>query len=184
MKGGFEQALANLRKHHIRLYITFVFGYDEDTTASFAETVDFALHHKFYIAAFNHLTPFPGTPLYHRLEKENRLLYERWWLDDRYSYNKIPFQPTHMTPEQLQQGCVEARAEFYRYRNIWRRGLDPVNRASLKMWWHYYGINYLFRREVSQRDYYPLGDAAWHGELIKVREQAAPLMPMNPVVLS
>lgn len=119
MQGGYEKALANLRKHNIRLYITFVFGYDEDTEASFKQTVDFALDHKFYIAAFNHLTPFPGTPLYKRLEQEGRLLFEKWWLDDRYSYNMIPFQPARMTPEQLQRGCVEARAEFYNWSNIW-----------------------------------------------------------------
>jgi len=171
MQGGFEKALANLRRHNIRLYITFIFGYDEDTEASFSQTVDFALQHKFYIAAFNHLTPFPGTPLYRSLEAQGRLIYDRWWLDDNYSYNKIPFQPIHLTPEQLQRGCVEARAKFYSLNSIWRRSLDSVNTANLKMWWHYYGINYLFRREVSQRDYYPLGDVAWRGELIKVRER-------------
>jgi radical SAM superfamily enzyme YgiQ (UPF0313 family) len=171
MAGGYEQALANLRRFHIRLYITFVFGYDEDTEASFAETVDFALQHKFYIAAFNHLTPFPGTPLYTRLLNEGRLRYDQWWLDDRYRYNQIPFLPAHMTPERLQQGCLEARAQFYSVRNIWQRGLDSVNRASAKMWWHYYGINLLFRGEVAQRDGYPLGDEAWRGALIQVRAE-------------
>ena len=175
MKGGYEKALENLRKYNIRLYITFVFGYDEDTETSFSDTVAFALKHKFYIAAFNHLTPFPGTPLYRRLEQEGRLLYDRWWLDDRYSYNMIPFTPARMSPERLQRGCVEARAEFYSYRNIWQRSLDAVNRSSSAMWWHFYGINYLFRREVRQRDYYPLGDEAWRGQLLKVREFGEPL---------
>ena len=176
MKGGFAQALANLRRHQIRLYITFVFGYDEDTEASFDETVAFAMEHKFYIAAFNHLTPFPGTPLYRRWEAEGRLRYEKWWLDERYRYNQIPFTPRHMAPERLQRGCVEARERFYRWSSIWRRGLDPVNRGDAAMWWHFYGINYLFRREVSQRDDYPLGDEAWRGELIKVRERPAPAL--------
>lgn len=184
MKGGYAVALANLRRYNVRLYITFVFGYDGDTEASFAQTVDFALEHKFFIAAFNHLTPFPGTPLYDRLEKEGRLLYEKWWLDDRYGYNMIPFQPSQMTPERLQRGCVESRATFYRWQNIWQRGLDPVNRESGKMWLAYYWINYLFRREVSLRDHYPLGDAAWHGEIIKVRERislnATSLPSRNP----
>lgn len=177
MKGGFAQALANLRRHNVRLYITFVFGYDEDTEASFPETVAFALEHKFYIAAFNHLTPFPGTPLYRRWEAEGRLRYERWWLDERYRYNQIPFLPRHMEPERLQRGCVEARERFYTWQSIWRRGLDPVNRADAAMWWHFYGINYLFRREVRLRDDYPLGDEAWRGEMIKVRErpEAPPL---------
>ena len=169
MKGGFEGALANLRRHHIRLYITFVFGYDEDTTASFAPTVDFALEHKFYIAAFNHLTPFPGTPLYHRLAEEGRLRYDAWWLDDRYRYNQIPFAPAKMTPAELQAGCLDARRAFYSHRSIWQRGLDEVNRSSARMWWHYYGINYLFRSEVALRDEYPLGDEAWQGELIPAR---------------
>lgn len=173
MQGGYEKALANLRKFDIRLYITFVFGYDEDTAESFQQTVDFALKHKFYIAAFNHLTPFPGTPLYRRLEEEGRLLYEKWWLDERYSYNMIPFKPACMSAEELQRGCVEARARFYSLNNIWQRSFSSSNRANPLMWWHFYGINYLFRREVRQRDYYPLGDAAYNGPLLKVRENGA-----------
>jgi radical SAM superfamily enzyme YgiQ (UPF0313 family) len=174
-KGGYEQALANLRRHKIRLYITFVLGYDEDVEASFEETVQFAIRHRFFIAAFNHLTPFPGTPLYKRLEGEGRLLYDRWWLDDSYGYNMIPFEPAHMTPGRLQQGCVEARAAFYRWRSIWQRGLDPVNRANPQMWLSYYWINYLCRQEVSLRDHYPLGDEAWNGELVMVRDSPQPL---------
>lgn len=174
MKGGFEAALANLRRHKIKLYITFVFGYDEDTANSFDASVDFALRHKFYIAAFNHLTPFPGTPLYQSLEAQGRLLYEKWWLDERYRYNHLPFQPAHMTPEQVQRGCVEARARFYSWPNIWQRGLDPVNRADPLMWFQYYAINATFRGEVRQRDDYPLGDESWRGTLLKVRENPPP----------
>ena len=96
MRGGFEKAFANLRRHSIRVYGTFIFGYDRDTPESFPATVNFAKEHALYIAAFNHLTPFPGTPLYTRMQQENRLLYDRWWLDERYSYNRIPFQPRSM----------------------------------------------------------------------------------------
>ncbi|UCC61862.1 MAG: radical SAM protein [Anaerolineae bacterium] len=179
-KGGFEQALANLRQHKIKLYITFVFGYDCDTADSLWETVQFAIAHRFYLAAFNHLTPFPGTPLYKRLEAEGRLLYRKWWLDDGYGYNKIPFQPARMTPERLQSECVRARAAFFSWRNIWRRGLSPVNRAHPLMWLSYYWINYLFHREVTQRDDYPLGDQAWRGELIAVREEPPPVPASAP----
>ena len=80
MKGGYEKSLANLRRHGIRLYATFILGYDEDNGDTMEETLAFAKRHNFYIVAFNHLTPFPGTPLYKRLEEEGRLLYDRWWL--------------------------------------------------------------------------------------------------------
>ena len=58
MHGGYEAALANLRRHGIRLYITFILGYDDDHGDTFRETLAFALRHRFYIVAFNHLTPF------------------------------------------------------------------------------------------------------------------------------
>ena len=61
MRGGYAKALENLRRFRIRLYVTFIFGYDWDTPACFDETVEFAHAHGFYITAFNHLTPFPGT---------------------------------------------------------------------------------------------------------------------------
>ncbi|UCH27360.1 MAG: radical SAM protein [Trueperaceae bacterium] len=167
MRGGFEEALKNLRRHRVRLYITFVFGYDQDTPESFTETVAFAKRNAFYIAAFNHLTPFPGTPLYQRLEREGRLLYPSWWLDKRYKYNMIPFKPKNMTPEQLQHGCVEARRSFYTLPSIVRRSLDEVNRSSGLMFRNFFLINGMFRKEVSLRDNYPLGDASWQGTLLK-----------------
>lgn len=166
MRGGFEKALANLRRHRIRVYGTFIFGYDRDTSESFSHTVDFAKEHALYIAAFNHLTPFPGTPLYARLQAENRLLYENWWLDDRYSYNRIPFQPRGMSPEALQQNCLAARRDFYSWCSILGRSLDAVNRSEWFMWRNFYLINALHRNDVSLRDHYPLGDESWQGQFL------------------
>ena len=163
MRGGFAQALENLRRHHIRVYGTFIFGYDRDTIESFSQTVAFAKKHALYIAAFNHLTPFPGTPLYSRLQGEGRLLYDRWWLDERYSYNRIPFQPSGMSPDSLQQNCLAARREFYSWSSIFQRGFDAVNRSDWFMWRNFYLINSLHRNDVSLRDHYPLGDETWQG---------------------
>ncbi len=167
MKGGFLKALENLRRHRIRLYATFIFGYDSDTPESFAQTTAFAREQGFYITAFNHLTPFPGTPLYSRLQKEGRLLYDAWWLDERYSYNKIPFQPKGMSPEELQRGCVEARRSFYSWPSILERSIDPVNRSNGFMFRNFFLINAMHRQEVSQRDHYPLGDPLWQGRMLK-----------------
>src|ERR1700722_10995228 len=124
MRGGFPKALENLRRHRVRVYGTFIFGYDRDTQFSFGRTVRFAQENSMYIAAFNHLTPFPGTPLYQRLEAAGRLLYEAWWLDDRYRYNHIPFTPVGMSPSELQRNCLEARRAFYSWPSILRRGFD------------------------------------------------------------
>ena len=166
MQGGYAKALANLSRHGIRLYGTFIFGYEWDTPASFADAVAFARDHGFYIAAFNHLTPFPGTELYRRLEAGGRLLYEAWWLDADYAYNRIPFRPERMAPAELERGCVEARRSFYSWPSILRRALDPVNRSDGFMFRNYFLINARHRADVNGRNHYPLGDDSWSGPLL------------------
>jgi radical SAM superfamily enzyme YgiQ (UPF0313 family) len=170
MKGGYEKALENLRRHEIRLYVTFILGYDEDNGDTLRETLEFAQRHKFYIVAFNHLTPFPGTPLYTRLRNEGRLLYDRWWLDPRYRYGMVPFAPRGITAEQVKDRCIEARQGFYGFRSIFRRGLDfKVNSKNWFMWTHFFSINLLFRSEVLQRKDFPLGDESYTAPLVKAR---------------
>jgi len=166
MRGGFERALVNLRRRRVRVYGTFIFGYDRDTPDSFGRTVRFAREQGMYIAAFNHLTPFPGTPLYQRLGTQGRLLYDAWWLDERYRYNHIPFRPNGMSAQEL-RGCLAARRDFYSWPSILRRGFDVANRADGFMWRNFYLINAMHRSDVSMRDGYPLGDEAWSGSLIQ-----------------
>ena len=166
MKGGFTKALANLRRHAIRVYGTFVFGYGETKMEAFQEAADFATEQKFYIAAFNHLTPFPGTPLYKRLQQEGKLLYENWWLDERYLYNDLPFRPDGAEPDDIRQGCLTARRSFYGWKSIAKRFADKVNLSDGLMARNFLPINYMHRAELSQRDRFPLGDVEWRGTLI------------------
>lgn len=168
MKGGFSVALANLRRHGIRVYGTFVFGYDEDRPGASAEAARFAIDHRFYLAAFNHLTPFPGTPLYKRLEREGRLLYERWWLDERYRYNDLPFTPAGMTPADVREACLQARRAFYGWRSMAKRAFDAVNRDDAFMFRNFFFINGMHRAEIDTRDHFPLGDPQWRGQLLQV----------------
>ena len=166
MGGGYETAMANLRRHGIRVYGTFVFGYDQDTPASFDDAVDFAMAHRMFIAAFNHLTPFPGTPLYRRLEAEARLTSDAWWLDPDYRYNQVPFEPKAFTPDDLQRRCLDARRRFYSGRNILARLFDGMNSGPAAMLKLFLVTNLMLRREVGQRNHLPLGDAGWTGALI------------------
>ena len=181
MKGGYDAALANLRRHRIRLYITFILGYDDDGGDTFRETLAFAMKHRFYIVAFNHLTPFPGTPLYDRLKREGRLLFDPWWLHPDYRYGMVPFVPRGMTAEQVEQRCVEARAAFYSLPSIARRSLDfRVNGDNFLMWSNFFLINWMMRREVRQRRGYPLGDEAYTAPLLKaVHREPLDLAPLD-----
>jgi len=169
----YEEALANLRRFGIRIYATFVAGYDNDTAETLRQYVAFAEQQRFYLTAFNHITPFPGTPLYRRLEKEGRLLYDRWWLDEAYRYGMLPFTPRNIQPAELEKCCVSARRRFFGYPSMLRRSLDfGVNGRTPFMWFNFFVINYLMRREVLQRRRYPLGDESCKGPLRTVGDRS------------
>ncbi len=167
MKGGYETAMANLTRAGIRVYGTFIFGNDGDRPESFEHALDFANRHKFYIAAFNHITPFPGTPLYERLLKENRLTMPDWWLDPRYRYNMAPFRPRGMSAEEVRAHCIRARKRFYSPLGMARRGFSRINMQDAFMFRHFFPINIMHRLEIPARDGLPMGDAAWRGELLE-----------------
>jgi radical SAM superfamily enzyme YgiQ (UPF0313 family) len=167
MRGGYEKALENLRRYNLRVYATFIFGYENDTVESFQKTVDFAIEQRFYITAFNHLTPFPGTPLYKRLKQDGRLRFDAWWLDDAYRYNDVPFFPQRLMPEEVTRLCVEARRKFYSWSSILKRGFERSNRSDAFMFRNFFPINAMHRADVSNRNGYPLGDENWKGVLLE-----------------
>jgi radical SAM superfamily enzyme YgiQ (UPF0313 family) len=155
---GYETAVGNLRRHGLAVYGTFVFGYDHDTLESFEDTLDFCVRNRFFFAAFNHLVPFPGTPLYDRLKSENRLLHQAWWLHPDYRFGDIAFQPAHFTPEELRDRCLEYRTRFYRFGSILRRGTDwRANCRTPAMALLFFAQNVGSGRDVHLRQSLPLG---------------------------
>lgn len=167
MRGGPAAALANFRRRGLRIYGTFVFGYDTDTPETLEMTVRFARDNGLFIAAFNHITPFPGTPLYQRLEAQGRLLYDSWWLDERYRYNMVPFKPACMSAGELERLCLGARRAFYSWPSIWQRARCSANRRGAFMLTNYFVINAMHQRDVTGRSGLPLGDETHRTPLIE-----------------
>ncbi len=120
----YKTVIKNIYSAGIMIYGTFVIGYDNDTKDTAKNLMNFALENKFAIANFNPLMPMPGTRLYERLKEENRLIYDKWWLDDNYRYGDAMLKPKNMSEEELMQSCKCARYEFNSYRNIFRRLLN------------------------------------------------------------
>ena len=166
-QGDFEQAMGNLRKYGIRVYGTFVFGYDNDTPETFDRAYDFAVRHGLYLCGFNHLIPMPGTPLYQRLKEGGRLLYNAWWLDDTYTYNTVPFHPARMTPDEVRKCCLWTRRRFYSLSTTFRRAFHPPNRSDFMFFRAFFALNLLHRAEIGKRDALPLGDRNFRGSLLE-----------------
>ncbi len=114
----FKELIGALHRHGISVQGCFVFGLDHDTPEVFDATVDFAISAGVDLPRFAVLTPFPGTPLFARLEREGRILTRDW---DLYDAQHVVFQPQGMTVQQLAQGHERAWKQVYRWSAIGRR---------------------------------------------------------------
>ena len=156
--GDYATAVQKLRDRGIMIYGTFVFGYDQDTVDSFEISLEFALRSKLYLANFNPLTPTPGAQLYHRLQDEGRLIYDRWWLDPDFRYGQATFHPRRMTADQLTEGCFQARRQFNEHKSIVKRAIDfRANCHNPYRLGLYIASNIVSRREIFKKQGRQLG---------------------------
>jgi radical SAM superfamily enzyme YgiQ (UPF0313 family) len=156
--GGYEESLRRFREHGLAVYGTFVLGYDYDTRELIQRSVDFAREHQLFLAAFNHLVPFPGTPLYQRLEHEGRLLKPRWWLDPDSRVGDVSFRPKQLGPDELEELCLDARKQFYSWGSMGQRFWDrKANLRNPLMAGVYMGLNLQAHFDIDRRQGLRLG---------------------------
>ncbi len=156
--GGYEESLRRFRDHGLAVYGTFVFGYDNDDAGVIERSVEFAREQKLFLAAFNHLIPFPGTPLYRRLQHEGRLLKPRWWLDPDSRVGEVTFRPKKLEPAELEECCLGARRQFYSWSSIGQRLWDRrANARSALMLGVYMALNLDAHFDIDRRHGLRLG---------------------------
>jgi radical SAM superfamily enzyme YgiQ (UPF0313 family) len=159
--GNYTTAIRKFQDRGIMIFGTFVFGYDYDTVDSFEMSLEFALRSKFFLANFNPLIPTPGTQLYQRLQSENRLMYERWWLDPEYRYGQAIFHPRGMTADELTEGCFRVRHEFHGFCSMVQRALDTrTNCRNPYRLGLFFVTNMISRKEILRKQGVQLGAGA------------------------
>lgn len=136
----YERAVATIHRHGIDIVGSFVFGLDPDHPAVFRQTVEFAERVKLGAAQFAVLTPFPGTPLYDQLKKEDRITNLDWSL---YTMGHVVYQPRNMTAAELRLGRLYAYRRFYSLPSIVRRTL--VRRGGWSRWFFRTIVNLSYR---------------------------------------
>jgi radical SAM superfamily enzyme YgiQ (UPF0313 family) len=165
--GGHASAVNRIHDAGLRIYGTFMFGNDFDTEESIRSAIDFCMNNRIFMVGFNHITPFPGTDLYSRLASENRLIYDKWWLDQNYLYGMIPFH-TVLPVGEVESVARQSRNKFYGVVSIFKRLLNKVNTGNLYMLTMYLAINFLLRRDASRRMKMSMGDPRYREQLLKV----------------
>jgi radical SAM superfamily enzyme YgiQ (UPF0313 family) len=112
---NFKRLIKKLHKHGMAVQAGIIFGFDEDTPDIFDLTLEKMYEFELDIVEVNILTPYPGTPLFDRLDKEGRIISRDW---SRYNQVDVVFKPKNMTEKELFEGARKVAMEFYSISNI------------------------------------------------------------------
>ena len=125
----YSRIIERIHSHGIAVQAGIVFGFDHDTPQIFEDTLDFLEAAGVQNATFNNLTPFPGTPLFQKLEAEGRILTRDWRKYN--SRDDVVYRPKQMSAAELLAGFRYANQRFYSLRGIAKR----LSRSAVQLWW-------------------------------------------------
>lgn len=123
----YGEYVRRIQKHGMAVCGGMIFGFDEDTVDVFETTYNALEEWQVDAIEFNILTPYPGTAIYDRFEREGRILTKDW---SKYSQAHVVFKPKRMSPEELLEGFVWITRKFYSFDNVLKRILHYLGYAK------------------------------------------------------
>jgi radical SAM superfamily enzyme YgiQ (UPF0313 family) len=124
---NYDLAVKRLHDLGVMVNASFVFGMDGEDESVFGRTVQWAIDQGLESSTFHILTPYPGTPLYDRLQAQGRLTTRNW---DLYDTRHAVFAPAGMSASALEEGYRKANHEFGRWGAIWRAAATKEHLAD------------------------------------------------------
>jgi len=116
----YREAIHKIQSRGITVNGCFIIGLDGHTPQIFDDVFNFVQETELYEVQITLLTPFPGTPLYARLENEGRLLEPGNW--KKCTLFDINYRPANMTVEELHTGFLDLVQRLYSDEfTAWRR---------------------------------------------------------------
>lgn len=116
----YRDAIRRIQSHGITVNGCFIVGLDGHDTTIFDKIFEFVLDTELYEVQVTVLTPFPGTPLYQRLEKAGRILEPAKW--ERCTLFDINYVPARMTVDEMRDGFHNLVERLYSKEfTEWRR---------------------------------------------------------------
>ncbi|MCB9735831.1 MAG: cobalamin B12-binding domain-containing protein [Deltaproteobacteria bacterium] len=94
----------------IEPYASFLYGNDQDNEGTVDRVLEFCDRTGIRKAEFAVATPYPGTPKWLQLEREDRILTRDW---RRYNDANPTFYPLKLSPDQVVEGYLRLWREFY-----------------------------------------------------------------------
>ncbi|KOA19171.1 coproporphyrinogen III oxidase [Clostridium homopropionicum DSM 5847] len=115
----YKRIIDLIHSNRISVQAGIIFGFDTDTKDVFKVTLEACNKLGIDGVTVSILTPLPKTPLYDQFKKENRLLSTDWTYFN--GKTRVAFKPKNMTSEELFEGYMWFRREFYSMKSIIKR---------------------------------------------------------------
>jgi radical SAM superfamily enzyme YgiQ (UPF0313 family) len=125
-----RRAIRLFHKHVIRVHGMFVFGSDSDDEQVLRATGEFVRRTRMDSVQYMLLTPFPGTNLFERIEREGRLLHRMWRY---YDAMHVVFQPRAFEPYELQELTMSIYGDYYSVLRAMNDGIEAAASATARM---------------------------------------------------
>lgn len=160
----YREVVRKLHQRGIAINGTFFFGADADGPDCFRRTVDFVMETGIDLPRYAIYTPFPGTRVWERLEREGRIATRNWAL---YDGQHVVHSPKLLTPEQLREGLLAAWEETYSLRAIAHRLATARRGLSLFGWAANLGYRYYaYRLRRFNGDALLAAEAEWNAPFV------------------
>ncbi len=127
---NYKKAIEKIKRYDMDVTGFFIFGLDEDTPQVFDKTLEAMFEWKLDEASFSILTPYPGTRLFDRFEKNGRITCYDW---SKYEEGKVNYKPKKMSEEELLRNIRRIALEFYSVKNCFRRSIRDSNLNPIKI---------------------------------------------------
>ena len=126
---AYKKAYKTIHRYGINVLGAFIYGMDTDTVESIRKRTDYIISSSVDVTQASVMTPLPGTRLYDRMKKENRILCTNFPQDWQYfHFSDVVFQPAKMTPKELAEATDKA------YRRI--TNMNYLRKGFLRSWWN------------------------------------------------
>jgi radical SAM superfamily enzyme YgiQ (UPF0313 family) len=107
----YKEAIRRIQDHGITVNGCFIIGLDGQSKRIFEDVFNFVQDAELFEVQVTYLTAFPGTPLYERLIRENRILEPGNWR--KCTLFDINYQPSDMSVDELREGFYSLVKQLY-----------------------------------------------------------------------
>lgn len=141
---NYAKAIQKIKDHGMMITGFFMFGFDFDTPTIFEKTLEKIYEWGLDEVSFSIITPYPGTRLYERFEKEGRITTKDW---SKYAEGQVNYTPKGLTDKQIIDGIQKMAMDYYSIPNIIKRSFTNTN-------YNPYRVFVKFVRNTAVRKFY------------------------------